>query len=670
MKKSSFGFVGMVERIAASCAHLQVPSVAHSFRPSAPAQGVGAVSKSAGEAHAVLAGVVSIVGAVRMMLSVFSRRPLTDGVGRAVVQGSPVAETINSVVKFWIFAALFSVFCWGVPLNADAQGIKFAKNACKALSKEYWKQGLGNSLYREGIIVSGSLEQNMRFAQIESMKAAREASRVALKNQEMARGRWKVATPVSPLSDMLANASSSALLGYARSAEAKRLRAARMEERFLSYVAIESQSVDDPDPESFPMTAGQRQIAAHIYNEILAMGGKGVKVTLSDDQYVYVDIPANVKDSVPSILFMAHMDVTPEAPGKGIRPQVHKNYDGGAIALGNGLTLSPEQPQGKGLERLKGKTIITSDGTTLLGADDKAGCTVLVTLIEELITDSKTKHGRVMVVFSQNEDVGKAAMRYDPEVFGTKPDIVIDVDGDDRQTFSASNFTAVGQTVRFKGNMAHPSHGKENKYADALTASSYFIGCLPPSVHPSASSGKEGYIHCYSCEHPKDSTGNEVRDEYIAKIRIRYFDKSEGAMLNKYLDEAFEKTHKAFPFVEVSRTEPVLQYENVAYSMPGFVPILVKYAASKEKSIPMSEVSERGGTTSAMLSARMPDKVPGGPCIFSGQHNAHSVYEWCCVEEMEEMVRIVKSIASELVKKDYEVLYKHVRNIKAKPSSR
>lgn len=659
----------MVERIASSCAHLQVPSVAHSFRPSAPAQGVGAVSNSAGVASAVLAGVVSIVGAVRMMLSVFSHRPLTNGVGRAVVQGSPVTETINSVVKFWIFVALFSVFCWGVPLNADAQKFKMAENIGKTLNKGCWEQGFRNSFYNELIKGYSSLGQNMRLAQEKSMKAARAALIVALKNQEMARGRLKVATPVSHLSSMLANASSSAL-GYMGSAETELQRAARMEKRFLSYVAIESQSVDDPDPEAFPMTAGQRQIAAHIYNEILAMGGKGVKVTLSDDQYVYVDIPANVKDSVPSILFMAHMDVTPEAPGKGIKPRVHRNYDGGTIALGNGLTLSPEQPQGKGLERLKGKTIITSDGTTLLGADDKAGCTVLVTLIEELITDPKTKHGRVMVMFSQNEDVGKAAMRYNPEVFGTRPDIVIDVDGDDRQTFSASNFTAVGQTVRFKGNMAHPSHGKENKYADALTASSYFIGCLPPSVHPSASSGKEGYIHCYSCEHPKDSTGNEVHDEYVAKIRIRYFDKSDGAMLNKYLDEAFEKTHKAFPFVEVSRTEPVLQYENVAYSMPGFVPILVKYAASKEKSIPMSEVSERGGTTSAMLSARMPDKVPGGPCIFSGQHNAHSVYEWCCVEEMEEMVRIVKSIASELVKKDYEVLYKHLRNIKAKTSSR
>ncbi len=427
------------------------------------------------------------------------------------------------------------------------------------------------------------------------------------------------------------------------------MRNTKIENRFLAYAGIESQSVDDSDPESFPMTEGQKQIATHIYNEIKSFGGKSVKTVLSDDYYIYVDIPSNVKGSVPSVLFMAHMDVTPEAPGKGIRPQVHRNYDGGTIQLGNGVTLGSDMPQGEHLKNLKGMTIITSDGSTLLGADDKTGCTVLVTMIEELIKNPKFKHGRVMVMLSQNEDVGKAAYRYDPEVFGTRPDIVIDVDGDDPHAFSVANFTAIGQTVFFKGNLAHPSHGLENKYGDALTASSYFIGCLPPSVHPSASFGTKGYIHCYSCEHPKDNTGKEIRDEYIAKIRLRYFDKTEGDTLRRYLDSAFVKTSRAFPFVKVTRSEPALQYENIAYSMPDYVPELIKNAAAKT-SMSLNPRYERGGTTSSMLSARMPDKIPGGPCIFSGQHAEHSIYEWCCVEEMAMIVSVVENIIGDVAK--------------------
>lgn len=426
-------------------------------------------------------------------------------------------------------------------------------------------------------------------------------------------------------------------------------RAGKVQERFLFYATIESQSIDDPDLLSFPMTEGQRKIASHIYNEIKSFGGKNVKVTLSDDQYIYVDIPSNIKENVPSVLFMAHMDVTPEAPGKGIKPQVHQNYGGGTITLGNGITLSPDMPQGAHLKSLKGKTIITSDGTTLLGADDKTGCTVLVTMLEELIKNPKFKHGRVMVMLSQNEDVGKAAYRYDPKVFGTRPDIVIDVDGDDPRAFSVANFTAIGQTVRFKGNMAHPSHGLENKYGDALTASSYFIGCLPPSVHPSASAGQKGYIHCYSCEHPKDSTGKEIRDEYIAKIRLRYFDKNEGDTLRQYLDSAFVNTSRAFPFVQVTRSEPALQYENIAYTMPEYVPQLITKAAAKEFMVAVPR-HERGGTTSAMLSARIPDMIPGGPCIYSGQQSEHSIYEWCCVEEMALMVSVVENIIGGITK--------------------
>lgn len=423
----------------------------------------------------------------------------------------------------------------------------------------------------------------------------------------------------------------------------------KMLERFLSYVNIESQSVDEPSMTSFPMTDGQKEIAKFIYNEVKGFGGKGVKVTLSDDYYVYIDIPSNIKKNVPSALFMAHMDVTPEAPGKGIKPIVHRNYDGGDISLSGGITISPNNPQCAHLKDLTGKTIVTSDGTTLLGADDKTGCAVIITMVEELIKNPKFKHGRVMVALSQNEDVGKAAMRYDPKVFGDKPDMVIDVDGSTFDQYSIANFTAIGQTYYFKGNKAHPSHGKKEKYADALTAASYFIGLVPPEINPSAREGKEGYVHCYSLAHPLDDSGKPNVNDYVVKVRLRYFDQEEGAYQKKLMEDNLKKVQAAFPFVEAKKTDDQMQYENIAYSMPTYVPELVKKAAH-DAGMEMREKYARGGTTSAMMVARFPDVMPGGSDFYSGQNAEHSQYEWCCIEELIQLVNVVENMIMEITK--------------------
>lgn len=423
----------------------------------------------------------------------------------------------------------------------------------------------------------------------------------------------------------------------------------KMLERFLSYVKIESQSIDEPSMTSFPMTDGQKEIAKFIYNEVKGFGGKGVKVTLSDDYYVYIDIPSNIKKNVPSVLFMAHMDVTPEAPGKGIKPMVHRNYDGGDICLPGGITISPNNPQCVHLRDLTGKTIVTSDGTTLLGADDKTGCAVIITMVEELIKNPKFKHGRVMVGLSQNEDVGKAAIRYDPKVFGDKPDMVIDVDGSTFDQYSIANFTAIGQTYYFKGNKAHPSYGKKEKYADALTAASYFIGLVPPEINPSAREGMEGYVHCYSLAHPLDESGKPNVNDYVVKVRLRYFDQEEGAYQKKLMEDNLKKVQAAFPFVEAKKTDDQMQYENIAYSMPTYVPELVKKAA-RDAGVEMREKYARGGTTSAMMVARFPDVMPGGSDFYSGQNAEHSCYEWCCIEELKQLVNVVENMITEISK--------------------
>ena len=410
--------------------------------------------------------------------------------------------------------------------------------------------------------------------------------------------------------------------------------------RFTTYATINSQSWDAYDPTEFPISDGQEEIAELIEQELRTIGSdKDLIVSRSDYQYVYATIPANC-EGVPSIMFMAHMDCTPECAGGEITPIVHRNYDGGDIQLPAGITLSPETPQGKHLANCVGKTIITSDGYTLLGADDKTGCTILVTLIETILNDKKLKHGNLHFVFSQNEDIGRAAERFEEEYVDGQPDIVIDVDGDAPTAFSVENFTAVGRNYTFQGKNAHPGNGFYNKYGDALTAASYFIGQLPPETHPSASKGKEGYIHCYSIEPLIDVNGEETPQNYLVKVRLRYFDAQEGDAFRQLLDEAAELTAKAFPYVVTEAEPEVMQYENVAYTMyPGLGDLIIE--AAEKEGVKLTPRSERGGTTAAMLAAK---GQKGGPCLYSGQQAEHSIYEWTCAEDMYQMVMVARSI--------------------------
>lgn len=410
--------------------------------------------------------------------------------------------------------------------------------------------------------------------------------------------------------------------------------------RFTTYATINSQSWDAYDPTEFPISDGQEEIAELIEQELRTIGSdKDLIVSRSDYQYVYATIPANC-EGVPSIMFMAHMDCTPECAGGEITPIVHRNYDGGDIQLPAGITLSPETPQGKHLANCVGKTIITSDGYTLLGADDKTGCTILVTLIETILNDKKLKHGDLHFVFSQNEDIGRAAERFEEEYVDGQPDIVIDVDGDAPTAFSVENFTAVGRNYTFQGKNAHPGNGFYNQYGDALTAASYFIGQLPPETHPSASKGKEGYIHCYSIEPLIDVNGEETPQNYLVKVRLRYFDAQEGDAFRQLLDEAAELTAKAFPYVVTEAEPEVMQYENVAYTMyPGLGDLIIE--AAEKEGVKLTPRSERGGTSAAMLAAK---GQKGGPCLYSGQQAEHSVYEWTCAEDMYQMVMVARSI--------------------------
>lgn len=221
--------------------------------------------------------------------------------------------------------------------------------------------------------------------------------------------------------------------------------------------------------------------------------------------------------------------------------------------------------------------------------------------------------------------------------------MVIDIDGDAPTHFSVANFTAVGRTYRFVGKEAHPGDAYASKYGDVLTAAAYFIGQIAPQKHPSASRGEQGYIHCYTMT-PVVTTDGESSTE--VRVRLRYFDKLEGDTLRTMLNDAEASVKTAYPNVRVEATPEVLQYENVAYSMPSSLTQLIVKSA-KECSLTLKPRSERGGTTSAMMAAK---GLRGGPCLYSGQQAEHSVYEWTCVEDMLQMTDVAEAIVRNIAR--------------------
>lgn len=381
-----------------------------------------------------------------------------------------------------------------------------------------------------------------------------------------------------------------------------------MLDTFVKYAKIDSQSNYDSIS-----TTGQRTMAltimADIENAVSSNKTKGVKYTLSDENYVYVNIPSNVKGNVPSFGISCHLDITPDGPGKGIAPIV---------------------------DTRNGHTIVRTDGTTLLGADDKCGCSIAVQLVRTLLKDNKIKHGEVMFAFCPNEDVGRAADAIDTTLFN--PDILFDIDGEKYGVVTQSNFTARGFNVKFLGHDVHPAQAKELKYGDATAAAATFIAFFPPEVRPENTEGKEGYIHPWSF----DKKAGEC--DVTVQTRVRYFDSAEGERFDQMLKDALAKVARDYPNVGVEILYDDLQYENVAYTLHPQAKSMVEKAAEKlEISISFEDV--RGGTTASMFAAK---GLKGGMCVFAGQHGAHSLVEYADLAEMEEAYRLMLEIITQV----------------------
>lgn len=381
-----------------------------------------------------------------------------------------------------------------------------------------------------------------------------------------------------------------------------------MLDTFVKYATINSQSNYDSI-----CTQGQRNMAlalkADVEEAISKSRATGVKVRLSDANYLYVTVPANVRTSCPSMGISCHLDVTPEAAGGDIRPIV---------------------------DTLNGHTIVHTDGSTLLGADDKCGCTIAMQLIRTILSDKSIKHGELQFAFCPNEDVGRAADGIDAGIFS--PDILFDLDGPEGNVVTKSNFTARGFNVKFIGRDAHPGDAKAQKLGDATAAAAAFISYFPVESRPENSEVTQGYIHPWSFD--KDGVNVTVQ------TRVRYFDKSEGELFDRMLSGAIADVERKFPNVKVEIVYDDLQYENVAYTLHPQARSLVENAAAKiGKHITFAD--ERGGTTASMFAAK---GLNGGMCVFTGQHDIHSTREYADLAEMEEayrlMLEIIRQVAS------------------------
>ena len=401
-------------------------------------------------------------------------------------------------------------------------------------------------------------------------------------------------------------------------------------DRFISYVTVDTES--DPNSDTTPSTAKQWDLARQLVEELKQIGLEDV--TIDDNAYIMATLPSNVEHDVPVIGFVSHFDTTPDFTGANIKPQIIKNYDGGDVILNKelGIVLSPNYF--KDLLQYKGQTIITTDGTTLLGADDKAGITGIVTAMEFLIQHPDIKHGKIRVGFTPDEEIGRGAHKFDVAKFGA--DWAYTMDGSQIGELEYENFNAAGAKVTFKGKSVHPGYAK-GKMINSMLVANKFISKLPKEEVPEKTSGYEGFFHV---------TGiSGSIEETTVQLIIRDHDKKQfekrKKLVKKIVDGINRKYEKQFGG-DIAVAEVKDQYYNMKEKVePVFHIVDIAEQAMKDLGIKPLIKPIRGGTDGCQLS------YMGLPCpnIFAGGHNFHGKYEYVPVESMQKAVEVIVRIA-------------------------
>ena len=398
-----------------------------------------------------------------------------------------------------------------------------------------------------------------------------------------------------------------------------------LKERFLKYVAFDTQS--DPGSETFPSTAKQLALLNHLMEEMIGLGL--TEVEIDPNGYVMGSIPASPGyEDKPVIGFISHVDTSPDMKGSEIRPQVIGRYDGGDIVLNGELVMRvAEFPE---LAFFKGHTLITTDGTTLLGADDKAGVAEIMTAAEYLMTHPEWKHGKIRIGFTPDEEIGRGVDFFDVERFGAR--FAYTVDGGFEGELEYENFNAAGVKITIQGRNIHPGYAKD-KMINALQVACDLHALLPAVQRPEHTEGYEGFYHLTSLS----GTVEQARMEYI----VRDHSRERFEAKKKYLADAVALLAERYGEGVVS-----LEIRDQYYNMREMVEPYPEVIAKAEQAMEMAGVVPvirpiRGGTDGARLS------YMGLPCpnLFTGGMNFHGKYEYCSLDTMHKAVQTILNLA-------------------------
>ena len=395
-------------------------------------------------------------------------------------------------------------------------------------------------------------------------------------------------------------------------------------DKFLRYISIDTQS--NENSESQPSEAKELDLLRLLRDELSALG---IDATLDEYGYVMASIPANTDKKVPAIGFIAHVDTAPDASGKDVKPQIIKNYDGGDIPLKGvpGLALKPSEfPE---MLLYKGKTMITTDGTTLLGADDKAGVAEIMAAAEYIMEHPEFKHGPIKIGFTPDEEIGRGVVKFDVKKFGA--DYGYTMDGGEIGELEFENFNAASAKIHIQGRNVHPGYAK-GKMRNAILIATELNALLPVEQRPEFTEGYEGFFHIIAFN-------GSVEEADIAYI-IRDHDRSRFEDKKRLISECCDFINKKFGEGTVTLTLKDQYYNMREQVEPHFHVVETAIKAIEMAGIKPKVQPIRGGTDGANLSFK------GLPCpnIFAGGHNFHGKMEFLPLESMEKASEVILNI--------------------------
>jgi tripeptide aminopeptidase len=399
-------------------------------------------------------------------------------------------------------------------------------------------------------------------------------------------------------------------------------------ERFIRYVQIDTQS--DPASGTHPSTEKQKDLGRLLVKELQEVGI--ADAGLDESGYVYATIPGNTDKKVPVICFCAHMDTAPDCSGKNVKPIIHPNYDGGDIVLPDdpAQVISPrDHPY---LLEKKGEDIITASGTTLLGADDKAGVAVIMDMAHYLMNDPGCRHGAIRLLFTPDEEIGRGVDKLDMQRLGA--DYGYTLDAGERGAFEDETFSADGVKITFHGVSAHPGYAKD-KLVNALKVGAYFLDLLPKDEwSPETTEGRYGFVH------PVRISG--MAEKAMIEFIVRDFVTARLSAYEEHLQSKVEDALSAYPGARAD-FEVVEQYRNMKEILDQH-PRVSEYAvaAIERAGISVKRSSARGGTDGSRLS------FMGLPCpnIFTGEMAFHGKHEYVSVQDMQKAVETIVHLAA------------------------